>query len=284
MSDQLTRGPLRTAYADVLLASAGERGVLCDFYDEVAGEIYRDLVQDGDGVLEARAIAAHVRPGSGPVLELAAGMGRLTFPFLDLGWEVTALELSTAVIAAFRDRLAEAPSDVRDRCTIVQGDMSAFSLGKRFGTVVISAGSVNVLASSSRPGLYASVRDHLEPGGKLLFGVPKPPPARPGPESLERKQEFTGRSGRRYVLHARDIPAEETQEITIHPADETADPFLVCTHRIWHTAVERVVEELKLAGFDVNAQSTFASTEAGGGGDDMVLVEAIPREVTADAK
>ncbi|WP_044851279.1 daptide-type RiPP biosynthesis methyltransferase [Amycolatopsis orientalis] len=282
MSEQLTRSPLRTAYADVLLASTGERGVLCDFYGEAAAEIYRDLVQAGEGGPEVRAIAARVRPGSGPVLELAAGMGRLTFPFLELGWEMTALELAPAVVTAFRDRLAAATADVRDRCTVVQGDMSDFALGKRFGTVVISAGSLNVLDRSRRPGLYASVRDHLEPGGKLLFGVPKPPPAKPEPEPLERRQEFTGRSGRRYVLHARNIPAEETQEITIHYADVTADPLLVCTHRIWHIGVEQAMEELTLAGFEVTAPSSFGSIE--GSSDDMVLVEAVAREITEGAE
>ena len=280
MSNPLERSPVRTTRADVLLASVGERGVLCDFYDEDAAETYQDLIQDADGTSEAQEFVARVGPVPGPVLELAAGMGRLTFPFLDLGWEVTALELSAAVVAAFRKRLAEAPADLRDRCTVVQGDMSSFSLDKRFGAVVVSSGSVSELDDTGRHGLYASVREHLEPDGKFLLSEAMPESAESEP--LERRQELPGRSGRRYVLHVRHSPAEEFQEITIYPADETTDPFVVCTHRRTLVAADRIVRELARSGFDVVTRTPFAS--AGAGRADMLLVEAVVQGVTADAR
>ena len=280
MSNQLARGPVRTTHADGLLASVGARGVLCDFYDEGAAEIYQDLVQDGDGTAEAREFATHASPAPGPVLELAAGMGRLTFPFLDLGWEVTALELSTAVLDAFRKRLAEQPPDVQDRCVVVQADMSAFALGKRFGTVVISSGSINELDETARRGLYASVREHLEPGGKFLLSLELSGPADSGPQ--ERQQELTGRSGRRHVMHVKTVPAEEIQDITIYPAEETADPFVVSTHRRRIATAERIAEELVRDGFDVLTRTPFAS--GGEGRPDMVLVEAVAREITEGAE
>ncbi|MFD5245845.1 daptide-type RiPP biosynthesis methyltransferase [Amycolatopsis sp. NPDC058340] len=280
MTDQLERGPARTAHAGVVLASAGDRGVLCDFYDEAGSDTYRDLIQDADGTLETRQFAARVPQDPGPVLELAAGMGRLTFPFLELGWEMTALELSATVVTAFRKRLAESPQELRERCTVVQGDMSAFALGKRFGAVVISSGSINELGEADRKGLYASVLEHLRPGGKFLLSLELTKPVEAEP--VERSQELSGRSGRRHVLHVKILPSEELQEITIYPADETADPFVVCTHRRRLFTVDRIARELGEAGFDVVAREPFAST--GAGRDDMVLVEAIPREVTADAK
>ncbi|GAB3738623.1 hypothetical protein GCM10027598_67100 [Amycolatopsis oliviviridis] len=280
MTDHFERGPARTAHAGVLLASAGDRGVLCDFYDEDGSDTYRDLIQDSDGTLETREFAARVPGDPGPVLELAAGMGRLTFPFLELGWDMTALELSATVVAAFRKRLAETPPDLRERCTVVQGDMSAFALDKRFGTAVISSGSINELDEADRKGLYASVREHLEPGGKFLLSLELTKPVEAEP--TERQQELPGRSGTRYVLHVKILPSEELQEITIYPADEAADPFVVCTHRRRLVTVDRIVQELGRAGFDVTAQAPFASTSAGR--EDMVLVEAVVREVTAAAK
>ncbi|OXM47319.1 SAM-dependent methyltransferase [Amycolatopsis alba DSM 44262] len=262
---------MRTAHSDVLLASAGERGVLCDFYGEAAADTYRDLVEDGDGTSEAQAFAARVHPVSAPVLELAAGVGRLSFPFLEFGWELTALELSATVVAAFRERLAKEPADVRDRCTVVQADMSAFSLGKTFGTVVISSGSINELDEYDRSRVYAAVREHLDPGGKFLLSLELGKPGEPEP--MERRQELTGRSGRRHALHVKVVPSEEIQEITIYPADETADPFVVCTHRRRLVPSDRTVRELVRAGFDVISQTPFASSEAGR--EDMLLVEAV---------
>ncbi|MCS7477851.1 daptide-type RiPP biosynthesis methyltransferase [Umezawaea endophytica] len=269
MSEQLEFVPVRTTHADVLLASAGERGVLCDFYDEDAADIYRDILHEDSW--EAGEYTTRIRPASGPVLELGAGTGRLTFPLLSHGWEMTVLELSSAMRALFEGRLADAPTDQRDRCTVVAGDMSDFALGKRFGTVVISPGTINLLDTADRPGLYASVRDHLEPGGRFLLGVPDAVDAEP--ESLERSQEFAGASGRRYVLHARLVPAEEISEVTIYPADRSADPFVVCTSRVRGLTADQVVRELGQAGFDVVERAPLVF--AGGRHQDVLLVATV---------
>ncbi len=271
MSNQLERDPVRTAHADVLLASVGERGILRSFYDEdVAG----DLMQEADGISEAREMAARIRPGAATVLELAAGTGRLTFPFLTLGFEVTALELSTAMIATLRRQLADVPADHRDRCTVVHGDMSAFALDKRFGTVIISYGSINLLDHADRLGLYASVRAHLEPGGQFMISMADTGRS----ESLVRHQELSGRSGRRYVLHVRRSPAEEIQEITVCPADDSADPFVVCTSRLRLLDANQVAREVEQAGFDVSGPTSFASA---GGSHDALLLEASMRSDSA---
>jgi SAM-dependent methyltransferase len=273
MNDHKTQIPVRTARADVLLTSVGGRGVLCDFYDEDAAEIYQDLLRDEDGTAEARGFAARIRPESGRVLELAAGTGRLTVPLLEMGLEVTALELSTAMLAILRGRLADASADVRDRCTVVHADMSAFALDGRFGTVVLGPGTIELLDDADRPGLYASVRAHLEPGGQFLLSVTQPGAAKS--KVMERSQEMPGASGRRYVLHARLSPREETREVTIHPADDTLDPFVICTSRFRILRVERIVRELGEAGFDVLAQVPLES--AGVRHRDGFLLVATPR-------
>ncbi|MEE1739780.1 daptide-type RiPP biosynthesis methyltransferase [Streptomyces sp. BE147] len=266
MSNQLEHGPIRTTRAEALLASVGERGVLRSFYDEDVGS---DLMQDADGISEAQEMAARIRPASGPVLELAAGTGRLTFPFLTLGFEVTALELSTTMVASLRRQLEDEPADLRGRCTVVQGDMSAFALDQRFGSVVISYGSISLLDDAGRRGLYMSVREHLKPGGQFLISMSNAGKS----ESLERDQELSGRSGRRYVLHVRRSPAESIQEITVYPADETSDPFVICTSRLRLLESNQVVRELEQAGFDVMEPASFRSA-GGSGRHDALLLEA----------
>ena len=265
MDSRTERGSVRTQRAEVLLASVGERGVVCDLYDAAAAGIYQDVMGEADGTAEAREFAALIRPGSGPVLELAAGTGRLTFPLLALGLEVTALELSTAMLDTLRGRLAAARADLRDRCTVVHGDMTAFALDRCFGTVLNSQGSVDLLDEADRPGLYASVRAHLEPGGRLLLSLAQSDAVKS--TSLERSQEIPGKSGRRYVLHARLLPAEDIREVTICPADDTSDPFVVCTSRIRILEVDRMVWELEQAGFDVVMRNLPAFEE-------MVVLEA----------
>jgi SAM-dependent methyltransferase len=268
MCNQIERESARTIRADVLLASVGERGVLCDLYGEDAAGTYHDFMREADGTSEAREFAAHIRPESGPVLELAAGTGRLTVPLLALGLEVTALELSSAMLDTLRKRLADAPADLRERCTVVHGDMTAFALDERFGTVVISPGTIDLLDEAGRPGLYASVREHLAPGGRFLLSLAQSDAVKS--ESLERTQEIPGKSGRRYVLHARLLPEKKIREITIFPAAETADPFVVCTSRIRVLKADQMVWELEQAGFDVITRTLPAFQE-------MLLLEATLR-------
>ncbi|MCE7003158.1 class I SAM-dependent methyltransferase [Kibdelosporangium philippinense] len=258
MSDQLAQDAVRTTRADVLLASAGERGILCDYYSETAAEIYRDIMddegEDTGAISEAQEFANHIPAGSAPVLELAAGAGRLTFPLLDLGLEITALELSAKMVATLSKRLAEAPAEVQARCTAVVGDMADFAFDQQFRAVIISPGTIAVLDDEGRAGLYASVRKHLAPGGQFLVGVGQQNPNKDEP--LERFQDLTGASGREYVLHhQRWFPGdEEVHDITIYPADETADPFLICTHRMRIPNMDRIVRECEAAGFDVTVQ------------------------------
>ncbi|WP_409491154.1 daptide-type RiPP biosynthesis methyltransferase [Amycolatopsis sp. cmx-11-12] len=256
MTENFVYEPVRTAYADTLLASVGERGVLCDYYAEEAKDIYQDLMDDEDesAIAEAKEYSTRIRPGSGPVLELAVGTGRVTFPLLELGFEVTALELSDTMLDVLRRRLRNAPKDVRDRCTVVQGDMGAFKLDKRFGTVIISPGTLSVLDDDGRAGLYASVREHLAPGGRFLVGVGQQDPAKSEPE--ERSQELSGKSGREYVLHHARLfsGGDEINDITIYPADKTADPFVVCTHRMRIPPMDPIVREFEQAGFAVTVR------------------------------
>lgn len=254
MGSKADYGAIRPARADILLSAVGERGVLCDFYDENASEIFRDLAADAGGTEEAQGFSALIRPASGAVLELGAGTGRLTIPLLELGWEVTALELSTAMLATLRTRLADAPAELRGRCTTVQGDMTSFALGKRFGTAIVSPSTIDLLDDAGRIGLYASVREHLEPGGRFLVGMANPD-ASGRPEPLERTQEFTGRSGRRYVLHAQVHPSEKIRDVTIHPADESLDPFVICVNRFRVITPDQIARELGQAGFDVVART-----------------------------
>ncbi|GAA3067536.1 methyltransferase domain-containing protein [Streptosporangium carneum] len=131
MGSKAEHEPIRPAHADILPAPVGERGVLCEFYDENASDIFRDLEADAGGTEEAHGFSALIRPASEAVLELGAGTGRLTVPLLELGWEVTALELSTAMLATLRMRLADSSADLRDRCTVVHGDMTAFDVVAR---------------------------------------------------------------------------------------------------------------------------------------------------------
>ena len=115
--------------------------------------------------LEDRALAWyrwHARRADGPILELACGTGRLLAALAADGHEVVGLDRSNTMLGQARERLGET-------ATLVQGDMGAFELDRRFALIVIADNSLREI--ESEPGIVAClrcVRRHLLPAGRLL--------------------------------------------------------------------------------------------------------------------
>lgn len=62
----------------------------------------------------------------GPVLELACGTGRVVLPLARAGHLVTGIDSSPQMLAQARAKLAPEPEEVRQRVTLVHGDMRDF--------------------------------------------------------------------------------------------------------------------------------------------------------------
>lgn len=250
------------------LASLGpDRVRLCGIYDNAGAPIYDDLCRRD--TFEVRELVSLVRGTTGPVLDLAAGSGRLTLPLLAAGREVTALELSADMLQLLGARLTEAPARLRERCTSVRGDMSSFRLGTRFGAVVLGTTSVSLLDGPGREGLYRCVREHLADGGIFVLSTVG---VRAG-DGIEQevRTEVTGASGRRYHLHEHHNPEAGTRTVTLHAAEVDEDPLTVCTSTVAVLPAARLEAELAAAGFRLRALHRPAGSD---GRHDAVLLEA----------
>ncbi|MCX5376689.1 daptide-type RiPP biosynthesis methyltransferase [Streptomyces sp. NBC_00091] len=237
--------------AGELLASLGERAVLCDLYDAVGASVYHDLA--GTGTHEVRELLALVRRIPGPVLDLAAGSGRLTLPLLALGREVTALELSPYMLELLDRRLADAPPALRGRCLPVRADMSDFALGRRFGAIVLGTTTISLLDAEGRQGLYRAVREHLEPGGRFLLSTVDMTATASGPAEVD--MEIVTDSGRAYRLFEHWTPDAGSRTVTLFPAVTAATgPVQVCTTTIGVLPAELLEAELAAAGFSVRSR------------------------------
>ncbi|WP_030662756.1 daptide-type RiPP biosynthesis methyltransferase [Streptomyces rimosus] len=236
--------------AGELLAQLGERAVLHDLYDEVGSAVYHDMA--GRDQHEVRELLGLVRRTPGPVLDLAAGSGRLTLPLLAMGREVTALDLSRSMLALLRERLAQAPAPLAERCTVVQGDMSDFSLHRRFPVIVLGTTSVSLLDQAGRARLFASVRAHLEPGGRFLLTTVDADPGYTGPPEIE--QTYTTSGGTDYRIFDHWVPGDAVRTVTIFPAHPADGPTAVCTSNVGVLPVGQLRDELAHAGFTVHSQ------------------------------
>jgi SAM-dependent methyltransferase len=115
------------------------------------------------------------RTRGGPVLELGAGTGRITIPIARDGIAVCALDASAGMLDRLRHKLGAEPPAVRDRVTIVHGDMRTFAIDARFPLIVAPFRTfLHNLTADDRHACLARVRAHLAPGGRFVFNVFNP--------------------------------------------------------------------------------------------------------------
>ena len=133
-----------------------------------------DLLDDPGDIDLYLALAART---GGPVLELAAGSGRVTVPLAEDGYEVTAVDIDSAMLACLQRRLEEAAKAeprIRDRVHVVEADLVGLKLpgGLQFGLVILALNSILLLDSREAQGAaLETMARHLAPGGVAVVDV-----------------------------------------------------------------------------------------------------------------
>jgi SAM-dependent methyltransferase len=119
------------------------------------------------------------RLGAHRVLELACGSGRVALPIASAlsGDEVgvVGVELADEMLAEARRKLDEADESVRQRVTLVQGDMRSWRSPDRFDIVLVACSSITHLQSiDDQLALWSNAFDHLAPGGRFVVDITVP--------------------------------------------------------------------------------------------------------------
>jgi SAM-dependent methyltransferase len=147
--------------ADVI--DAGTAEALARLYD-------LDLTEDPGDLDLYLALAERT---GGPILELAAGTGRLAVPLALAGNRVTAVDLDRAMLD--RARAFAARASVRpDTLSFVEADLLGLRLpdAGRYGLAFIALNSLMVLASRDAQRIAVQIlADHLAPGGVAVVDV-----------------------------------------------------------------------------------------------------------------
>ncbi len=171
--------------------------------------------------------------GTGPVLDVGAGTGRVALDLAGLGIAVTALDREPELLAELERRAAAEGLAVE---TVV-ADAGGFDLGDaRFAAILVPMQTVQLLPD--RAGFFAAARRHLAPGGVVALAIvthlesfdpadgPLPPPdtlerggrrfssqpvaVRPGPTAarIERLRRVDDGPGQRDVLLLATVTAD----------------------------------------------------------------------------
>jgi len=134
------------------------------------------------------------REVGGPVLELGAGTGRVTWPLAQAGFEVVGVELSQAMLARAEAKSATMPEAARKLARFVLGDMGDFQLEQTSALVIVPYRSFQVLTTpQDQRRCLERVCQHLRPGGRLIIDLFDPQLDRCGPDAAFPSQEQTVR-------------------------------------------------------------------------------------------
>ena len=107
----------------------------------------------------------HLPPPPASVLDVGGGAGHQSLPLARLGYDVTILDPSTAMLARAEERVAQEPDDVRSRVRLVRaaGEAAVEATGGRQYSAVLCHGVLMYL-SAPEPLLEVLCRC-VEPGG-----------------------------------------------------------------------------------------------------------------------
>jgi SAM-dependent methyltransferase len=253
---------------------------LARFYDV-------DLVDDPGDLDLYLALAAR---GDGPILELAAGSGRLAVPLAESGHEVTAVDIDPAMLGRLRRRADAAGRATVARLTIVEGDLldDGLEIGAAagFGLAFIALNSLFLLASrDAQRQTFRTMSRHLAPGGLAVADVWLP--------DAEDLMRFDGRM---MLEYDRDDPETGRRVTKIAAAQHDASTGIVNLTSIYEEGAQgepairyvrrdvlRLVSAAELedfatsAGFEVETVAgDYDLGPLGSGGDRAIVVARKP--------
>lgn len=140
--------------------------------DRALARLYDLDLADDPGDLDLY-LALAGRTG-GPVLELAAGTGRLAVPLAAAGFDVTAVDVDPAMLERARSRAAAAGERTRRRLTFVEADLLGLELpaANAFRLAFVALNSLFLLATrDAQRAAFRSLASHLAPGGLAVVDV-----------------------------------------------------------------------------------------------------------------
>jgi SAM-dependent methyltransferase len=142
------------------------------------------------------------RAAKGEVLELGCGTGRILIRAAEAGATITGLDQADFMLERCRSKLRGLAPEVQRRVTLVEADMTTFSLGHAFALATVPFRPLQHLVSVEEQLRFLTcVHRHLKPGGELALDVFHPDLKRlaspASSEEIEDTPEYTLADGRR---------------------------------------------------------------------------------------
>jgi SAM-dependent methyltransferase len=115
---------------------------------------------------------AEKHPGN--ILDLACGTGYISIELARTGYYITSLDSSELMLKMYRKEIKRLPQDIRDRITIVYGDMWRFNNEKRFSLILAPFRVFQELSEDDIKTCFTCIREHLDANGIFILTVFRP--------------------------------------------------------------------------------------------------------------
>ncbi len=126
---------------------------------------------------DVRFYVSNAVESGGPVLELGAGTGRVSFAIAEAGVDVVGIESMAPMLARAEERRGRLPRAVRERVELRRGDLERIRLRRRFPLVIAPFNVwMHLYTRESLERGFATVSHHLLPKGRFIFDVLLPDP------------------------------------------------------------------------------------------------------------
>jgi SAM-dependent methyltransferase len=198
------------------------------------------------------------RQARGPVLEVACGTGRILIPTMQAGVDIDGFDLHPGMLEVLRRKARLQSLEPR----IVQADMRDFTMPRRYRLITIPFRAfMHLVEARDQLRALRCIREHLEPGGSLLFNVFHPDLAALGnPEGSAVHGDRTivdPETGVTRVLHMVSIDVDRARQVNhvereLHVLDSSGAVLARNPHRFEMRWLFKAEMELLLdkAGFN----------------------------------
>jgi SAM-dependent methyltransferase len=141
------------------------------YYEDFVADVY-DALPTVSGRADLDFYLDCAAQARGPILELGCGTGRVLMPVAEAGHTICGLDLSAAMLAKCKAKVAALPRELQSRVKLIQADMAAFKLPDRFKLVITPFRPFQHLQSvDEQTACLHAVHEHLAPGGRLILDV-----------------------------------------------------------------------------------------------------------------
>src|SRR5690242_13252024 len=115
---------------------------------------------------------ARARESGGPVLELACGTGRVSWPIARADIDIVGIDVSPAMLGRAEAKRAREAAEVAARARFLPGDMADFTLDERFALAIIPFRAFQALMTvEDQRRSLGCIHRHLKPDGRLIVDI-----------------------------------------------------------------------------------------------------------------